>query len=72
MADQQQIATEPSTDAAAEGDAASPFLGPNAWLVEEMYEQYRSDPSSVSENWQDFFEDYRSSRPQAPSDARAL
>src|SRR3954471_22656680 len=39
-------------------------FGANAWLVEEMYEQYRSDPGSVSENWRDFFEDYRSSRPQ--------
>jgi multifunctional 2-oxoglutarate metabolism enzyme len=34
-------------------------FGPNAWLVEEMFEQYRSNPSSVSEAWQDFFEDYR-------------
>ena len=26
-------------------------FGPNAWLVDEMYEQYRADPSSVSESW---------------------
>ncbi len=38
--------------------AASEPLGPNAWLVEEMYEQYRSDPTSVSETWRDFFTDY--------------
>ena len=31
----------------------------NAWLVEEMYEQYREDPSSLSKGWQDFFADYR-------------
>jgi multifunctional 2-oxoglutarate metabolism enzyme len=31
----------------------------NAWLVEEMYEQYREDPSSLSKSWRDFFEDYR-------------
>ena len=55
MADQQQ------------SDAAPPVLGPNAWLVEEMYEQFRADPTSVSENWRDFFEDYRSSRPEAPA-----
>src|SRR4051812_33275705 len=36
-------------------------FGPNAWLVDEMYEQYRQDPSSVSESWQDFFADYRPS-----------
>ena len=34
-------------------------LGPNEWLVDEMYEQYRADPSSVSESWQEFFADYR-------------
>jgi len=34
-------------------------FGPNAWLVDEMYDQYRADPSSVSESWQDFFHDYR-------------
>jgi len=34
------------------------WLGPNAWLVDEMYEQYRADPASVSESWQEFFADY--------------
>ncbi len=33
-------------------------FGPNAWLVDDMYEQYRQDPSSVSESWRDFFADY--------------
>lgn len=35
-------------------------FGANSWLVEEMYEQFRSDPTSVSEAWRDFFSDYRS------------
>ena len=26
-------------------------LGPNEWLVDEMYEQYRADPASDSESW---------------------
>ena len=34
-------------------------LGPNEWLVDEMYEQFRADPASVSESWQEFFADYR-------------
>ena len=34
-------------------------LGPNAWLVDEMYEQYLDDPASVSESWRDFFADYK-------------
>jgi len=35
-------------------------FGANSWLVEEMYEQFRSDPTSVSEAWREFFSDYRS------------
>jgi 2-oxoglutarate decarboxylase len=41
-------------------DVEAEQFGPNAWLVEEMYERFRSDPSSVSSNWQEFFADYRS------------
>jgi 2-oxoglutarate decarboxylase len=41
-------------------DVDAEQFGPNAWLVEEMYERFRSDPSSVSANWQEFFADYRS------------
>ena len=44
----------------------------NTWLVEEMYEQYREDPSQLSASWRDFFADYRpgdtsSSAPAATS-----
>jgi 2-oxoglutarate dehydrogenase E1 component len=41
-------------------DGAAGAYGPNAWLVEEMYEAYLADPSSVSESWREFFADYRS------------
>ena len=41
----------------------------NAWLVEEMYEQFRDDPSSLSKNWRDFFEDYRPQEPSTPGRA---
>ena len=34
------------------------LVGPNSWMVDEMYEQYLADASSVSEAWQDFFADY--------------
>ena len=34
------------------------LLGQNAWLVDEMYEQYRANPNSVSASWQEFFADY--------------
>jgi len=34
-------------------------FGPNMWLVDEMYRQFLDDPGSVSEAWQEFFEDYK-------------
>jgi 2-oxoglutarate decarboxylase len=34
-------------------------FGANEWLVEEMYERYLRDASSVDEAWHDFFADYR-------------
>ena len=40
-------------------DSAGPGFGANSWLVEEMYEQFRSDPGSVSETWREFFSDYK-------------
>ncbi len=40
-------------------DTRTDALGPNAWLVDEMFEQYRADPSSVSASWQEFFADYQ-------------
>ncbi|MGQ0432951.1 MAG: multifunctional oxoglutarate decarboxylase/oxoglutarate dehydrogenase thiamine pyrophosphate-binding subunit/dihydrolipoyllysine-residue succinyltransferase subunit [Microthrixaceae bacterium] len=42
-------------------------LGPNAWLVDEMHEQFLADPTSVSESWRDFFADYkRDAEPLVP------
>ncbi|MFP4513579.1 MAG: multifunctional oxoglutarate decarboxylase/oxoglutarate dehydrogenase thiamine pyrophosphate-binding subunit/dihydrolipoyllysine-residue succinyltransferase subunit [Acidimicrobiales bacterium] len=41
-------------------------LGPNAWLVDEMYEQYLANPDAVSPAWREFFTDYR---PEAPGGA---
>ncbi|MGI8808664.1 MAG: multifunctional oxoglutarate decarboxylase/oxoglutarate dehydrogenase thiamine pyrophosphate-binding subunit/dihydrolipoyllysine-residue succinyltransferase subunit [Acidimicrobiales bacterium] len=48
-------------------------FGPNAWLVDEMYDQYRADPSSVTESWRDFFADYRrdAAAPAEPEEATA-
>ncbi|MHB1911289.1 MAG: multifunctional oxoglutarate decarboxylase/oxoglutarate dehydrogenase thiamine pyrophosphate-binding subunit/dihydrolipoyllysine-residue succinyltransferase subunit [Acidimicrobiales bacterium] len=51
-------------------------FGPNAWLVDDMYEQYRQNPDSVSESWQEFFSDYRrgdeSRSPSATKPAAAV
>ncbi|WP_340268026.1 multifunctional oxoglutarate decarboxylase/oxoglutarate dehydrogenase thiamine pyrophosphate-binding subunit/dihydrolipoyllysine-residue succinyltransferase subunit [Aquipuribacter nitratireducens] len=32
-------------------------FGPNEWLVQELQEAYRRDPSSVSPEWREFFSD---------------
>ncbi len=34
-------------------------FGPNVWLVDEMYRRFLDDPSSLSEAWKEFFEDYQ-------------
>ena len=34
-------------------------FGPNEWLVQEMYERYQQDPSSVDKAWWDFFADFK-------------
>src|SRR5947209_17367170 len=39
-------------------DQKNTSFGPTAGLVDEMYERYRADPSSVAESWRDFFADY--------------
>ena len=30
-------------------------FGPNQWLVDEMYQQYKDDPASVDQEWRDYF-----------------
>ncbi|QKE84070.1 multifunctional oxoglutarate decarboxylase/oxoglutarate dehydrogenase thiamine pyrophosphate-binding subunit/dihydrolipoyllysine-residue succinyltransferase subunit [Arthrobacter sp. NEB 688] len=34
-------------------------FGPNEWLVDELYEQYRRDKNSVDKAWWGFFADYQ-------------
>jgi 2-oxoglutarate decarboxylase len=46
-------------------------FGPNAWLVEDMFERYRADPTSVSASWQEFFGDYVPAIAPAPAPAPA-
>ena len=31
-------------------------FGQNQWLVDEMYERYTKDPSSVDSSWHEYFE----------------
>jgi 2-oxoglutarate decarboxylase len=44
------------------GSATAPAgtdFGPNQWLVDELYQRYQADPSSVDRAWWNFFADYQ-------------
>jgi 2-oxoglutarate dehydrogenase E1 component len=52
-------------------------FGPNAWLVDDMYDRFLADPDTVSESWREFFADYRPApvpapQPQAQAPAPAV
>ena len=47
-----------SQPAASNHGGAAQF-GANEWLVEDMYQRYLDDPSSVDSAWHEFFTDYR-------------
>src|ERR1039457_7271951 len=42
-------------------------FGPNAWLVDDMYDRFLVDPTSVSDSWREFFADYRPAPVPAPA-----
>jgi 2-oxoglutarate decarboxylase len=43
-------------------------FGANEWLVEEMYERWQVDPSSVDQAWWEFFKTYTPGEPPAAED----
>jgi 2-oxoglutarate dehydrogenase E1 component len=53
-------------------DMARDDFGPNEWLIDEMYRQFVEDPTSVSEAWREFLEDYRPdhTEPSPPADPK--
>src|SRR3978361_1509176 len=44
-----------------------PEFGPNDWFVEEKYNQFLVDPSSVEQIWRDFFTDPVDEARRAPA-----
>ncbi len=56
--------TPPDTTSTGNGS-----FGPNAWLVDDMYERFLADPTSVAESWREFFAGYKPSA--VPSSATA-
>jgi len=69
-ADPSEHTTEPSVQESKAGAAGTDF-GPNEWLVDELYQRYLADPSSVAMEWWSFFADYKPppGRPAAPAAA---
>ena len=47
-----------STSDQSEQSSRLAAFGPNEWLVDEIYQQYLSDRTSVDPAWWDFFADY--------------
>src|SRR6516165_3116567 len=65
-ADPTEHTTEHSGSESQAGAAGTDF-GANEWLVDEMYQRYLADPSSVAMEWWNFFADYK---PPAGSSAQ--
>jgi 2-oxoglutarate decarboxylase len=40
-------------------DIDASALGPNMWLIDEMYRRVREDPHTLDEKWREFLEDFR-------------
>src|SRR5215467_3878074 len=65
-ADPSEHTTEHSGPESQAGVAGTDF-GANEWLVDELYQRYLADPSSVAMEWWNFFADY-----QPPAGSSAL
>src|SRR3982751_4689439 len=50
--------TKVSTQQTSQENPLADF-GPNEWIVDEMYQRYLADPTSVDPAWHDFFADYK-------------
>ncbi|MGH8879212.1 MAG: 2-oxo acid dehydrogenase subunit E2, partial [Stackebrandtia sp.] len=42
-------------------------FGPNEWIVEDMYQRYLADPSSVDKTWHEFFDGYQPAHSAEPA-----
>ncbi len=56
------MAIQPDQDVS----AAAQDFGANDWLIDEMYERYEADPSSVDPTWADFFRSHQGALPVTP------
>jgi len=58
-ADLSEPSANPSTQGASGAQPPGANFGANEWLVDELYQRYLDDPSSVDKAWWSFFADYR-------------
>src|ERR1700691_4565205 len=58
-------------DAGISGPGRADF-GANEWMVDELYQRYLADPSSVDRAWWSFFADYRPTRSNGTGSHPAL
>ena len=61
----------PTPPADASAGAGAGRFGPNAWLVDDLYERYLADPESVAPSWREFFSDYQRAPRAHPAAAPA-
>ncbi|WP_232286156.1 2-oxoglutarate dehydrogenase E1 subunit family protein, partial [Prescottella equi] len=47
-------------------------FGQNQWLVDEMYQRFQDDPSSVDASWHEFLTDYSPDAANAAGNGEAL
>ncbi len=47
--------------------STSNIFGPNAWLIDEQFQQYSKDPNSVDKEWRDYFEANGAPKSEAPA-----
>jgi len=70
------VAQRPTSDRSGPNGGAGPLtagaFGANAWLVDDMYEQFHQDPLSVSQTWREFFADYRDDGEARGGDSQPL
>ena len=60
-----EASTEVSTQQTSHENQLADF-GPNEWIVDEMYQRYLADPTSVDPAWHDFFADYKPAMATGP------
>jgi 2-oxoglutarate decarboxylase len=53
------VVTTPPDSSSSRSNKGS--FGPNAWLVDDMYDRFLADPNSVADSWREFFADYQRS-----------